>query len=65
MKYMGFSNVTKWFERYLSKRIFSVNVEHSFSDKALINCGVPLRPLLFLLYVNDVVQTVVVTFTLC
>ena len=41
MKYMGFSNVTKWFERYLSKRIFSVNVEHSFSDKALINCGVP------------------------
>ena len=61
IKCMGFSNdVTKWFERYLSKRMFSVNVENSFSDKALISCGVPqgsiLGPLLFLLYVNDMVQ---------
>ena len=31
MKYMGFSNgVTKWFECYLSKRMFSVHVENSF-----------------------------------
>ena len=30
---MGFSNdVTKWFERYLSKRMFSGHVENSFSD---------------------------------
>ena len=60
MKCMGFSNdVTKWFESYLSKRMFSVNVEKSFSDKAPISCGVPqgsiLGPLLFLLYVNDMV----------
>ena len=31
MKCMGFSNdVTKWFESYLSKRMFSVNVEKFF-----------------------------------
>ena len=37
MKCMGFSNdVTKWFESYLSKRMFSVHVERSFSDQALI-----------------------------
>ena len=58
---MGFSNdVTKSFESYLSKRMFSVHVEKRFSDKALISCGIPqgsiLGPLLFLLYVNDMVQ---------
>ena len=63
IKCMGFSNgVTKWFECYLSKRMFSVHVENSFSDKAIIICGVPQRsilgPLLFLLYVNDMVQVV-------
>ena len=57
MKSMGFSNdVNKWFESYLSKRMFSVHIEKHFSDKALISCGVPqgsiLGPLLFLLYVN-------------
>ena len=63
MKCMGIYNgVTKWFECYLSKRMFSVHVENSFSDKAIIICGLPqvsiLGPLLFLLYVNDVVQAV-------
>ena len=63
MKCMGFSNdVIKWFESYLSKRMFSVHVEKSFSDKALISCGVfqgsILGPPLFLLYVNDMVQAV-------
>ena len=42
--------------------MFCVNIESSFSDKALITCGVPqgsiLGPLLFLLYVNDMVQAV-------
>ena len=42
MKCMGFSNgVTKWFECYLSKRMFSVHLENSFSDKAIVICGVP------------------------
>ena len=63
MKFMGFSNdVTKWFERYLSKGMFSVHVENSFSDKALIICRVPQGsisgPLLLLLYLNDMVQAV-------
>ena len=35
---MGFwDDVTKWFECYLFKGMFSVNVENSFSDKILIN----------------------------
>ena len=38
MKYMGFCNdVTKWFESFLSKRMFNVHVEKFFSDKALIS----------------------------
>ena len=61
MKCMRFSNVTKWFESYLSKRMFSVHGEKRFSDKVLIICGVPRGPILgslFLLYVNDMVQAV-------
>ena len=42
--------------------MFSVHVEKSFSDKALIICGLPqgsiLGPLLFSLHVNDMVQAV-------
>ena len=61
MKCMGFSKgVTKWFECYLSKRMFIVHIEDSFFDEAIIACGVPqgsiLVPLLFLLYANDIVQ---------
>ena len=48
------NGVTKWFECYLSKRMFSVHVENRFSDKAIIILG----PLLFLLCVNDMVQAV-------
>ena len=63
MKCIGFSNdVTKWFECYLSKRIFTVHVENSFSDTTLMICGIPqgsiLGQVLFFLYVNDMVQAV-------
>ena len=38
MNCMGFSNdATKWFECYLSKRMFSVYIENSFSDKSSYN----------------------------
>ena len=67
---MGFCNdVTKWFECYLSNRMFRVHVENNFSDKALVICGVPqgsiLGQLLFLLYVNDMVQAVNCDLLLC
>ena len=42
MKCMGFSNgVTKWFECYLAKRMFSVHVENSFSDKTIYLWSTP------------------------
>ena len=63
MKCIGFSNdVTKWFECCPSNRMFTVHVENSFSDATLIICGIPqgsiLGQVLFLLYVNDMVQAV-------
>ena len=46
----------------LKECLFSVHVEKSFSNEALISCEVPqvsiLGPLLFLLYVNDMLQAV-------
>jgi len=63
MEHMGFSVETrKWFKSYLCNRVFCVNIEGTFSSKAAITCGVPQGsisgPLLFLLYVNDMVQAV-------
>ena len=62
---IGFSNHTiGWFKSYLSisNRLFRVNLENCYSDPSNITCGVPqgsiLGPLLSLMYVNDMPQSV-------
>ena len=54
MEFLGFSkNVILWFQSYLSKRKFKVNLNKTFSEPGNLLCGVPqgsiLGPLLFLL----------------
>ena len=57
---IGFS--VNWFKSYLSNRSFLVNLGNNFSQPASVSCGVPqgsiLGPLLLLIYVNDMSQTV-------
>ena len=70
LKASKFSQCTvKWFKSYLSEKIFLVNIENKLSDFGEISCGVPqgsiLRPLLFLIYVNDMPQAVTSTLLLC
>ena len=61
MKYFGFqTSVIKWFESYLSNRNFLACID-VFSEAGTLKCGVPqgsiLGPLFFLLYVNDLFQS--------
>ena len=61
MKCIGFSDKTlKWFHSYLTKRVIFVLLGIVFSEAGTINCRVPqgsiLGPLLFLLYINDILQ---------
>ena len=58
MEYFGISNdVILWFKSYLSNRKFKVNLNKTFSEPGKLFCEGPegsvLRPLLFLLYIND------------
>ena len=60
---LGFSReVIDWYKSYLSSRKFHVNVHDKFSASADLRCRVSqgsiLGPLLFLLYKNDMPQTV-------
>ena len=60
---IGFSEKTvAWFKSYLSDRTFKVDINNHFSDLSKISCGIPQGSILglplFLLYVNDMSQTV-------
>lgn len=61
LEYYGLRGVTlKWFQNYLLNRQQYVFLNESSSSLRVINCGVPqgsvLGPLLFILYINDIVN---------
>ena len=51
-----------WYRSYLENRTFQVNIENDYSNLGNLMCGVPqgsiLGPLIFLIYVNDMPQSV-------
>ena len=68
MKYIGFwTSVIKWFESYLSNRNFFGFNDQFFCEARTLKYIVPhhsiLGPLLFLLYVNDLLQSLSETYS--
>jgi len=60
---IGFNTSTiSWYQSYLENRKFKVNIENEYSNPGKLKCGVPqgsiLGPLIFLIYVNDMPQSV-------
>ena len=62
MECVGFKKpVIKWFKSFLSNRTFFVSIEGVSLEEGLLTCGVPqgsiLGPLLFLIYINNLPQS--------
>ena len=60
---MGFDKSTiLWFKSYLNNRTFRVKIENKYSNPGKLKCVVPqgsiLGPLIFLIYVNNMPQSV-------
>ena len=53
-------NTLTWFSNYLDDRYHYITVNEQYSDRALITCGVHrgsiVGPLLFLIYINDIIN---------
>ena len=67
---IGFlKHAVNWFQSYPFNRSFLVNLRNNFPQPASVSCGVPqgsiLRPLLFLVCVNDMPQAVKCDLFLC
>ena len=63
MRQAGISNpLLRWFESYLSNRFQRVVLEGSVSDYRGVSAGVPqgsiLGPIMFLVYINDIVENI-------
>ena len=63
LKCIGFADSSiSWFKSYFENRYFKVNIDNYYSEKEKLSCGVPqgsiLDPLMFLIYINDMVQAV-------
>ena len=60
LRCLGFAYLSiKWFKSYLKCHYFIVNIDNVFSEKQILSYGVPLGsilwPLIFLIYINDMV----------